>query len=377
MYTLHWSNLSWNILLYIYIFIIIDNITIIMNHWLLVSPRHLRSIQTIGSRRWTDGCSASVTLLLSGHSGMPGFEFRRSRYVKVTLGSFDQKKQWDSYIMTIYLIPYTTRNCKHCTSPLGAIWARGSLSNSDNYFQSWIVSPCKPQTIIWGFRVFAWIDRMSSMRWAHRCVTWSTTHPGLPSMPASRLWYGQGAMRCKILAKSMTQYTLVCSRWERRIIITVLYKINYIVYTQIIHISRCPLYNMWCAINMCRDSAGEWEGRPAPFFRSPTGAETDEHRRTFRAPAYCSDPWQWKSNGGFRAIGVLPNHPKFDHFSIESHDFLEIHHFKKPPFGSQSQRSWAEHHRKLAMEKLPRHDAGRITAGFPGSSKLDEMLLTS
>jgi hypothetical protein len=46
-------------------------------------------------------------------------------------------------------------------------------------------------------------------------------------------------------------------------------------------------------------------------------------------------PWQWKSNGGFRAIGVLPNHPKFDHFSIESHDFLEIHHFKKPPFGSQ------------------------------------------
>ena len=125
-----------------------------MNQWLLVSPRHLRSIQTIGSRRWTDGCSASVTLLLSGHSGMPGFEFRKSRYVKVTLGSFDQKKQWDSYIMTIYLIPYTTRNCKHCTSPLEAIWARGSLSNSDNYFQSWIVSPCKPQTIIWGFQGF-------------------------------------------------------------------------------------------------------------------------------------------------------------------------------------------------------------------------------
>ena len=37
-------------------------------------------------------------------------------------------------------------------------------------------------------------------------------------------------------------------------------------------------------------------------------------------------------DGGFLSHGgTPPNHPKLDHFSIETHVFLEILHFEKPP----------------------------------------------
>ena len=116
----------------------------------------------------------------------------------------------------------TTRNCKHCTFPLEASWPRG-ISNSDNDFQSWIVCPCKitqaPNNDS-GFQSFClgWLHVLHVQHALSAQVCHVKHYPPRPAKYASfetLVRHDRDAMRCKILANSMTRrHACLFKMWE-------------------------------------------------------------------------------------------------------------------------------------------------------------------